>query len=268
MAMSKTQRELAFLRDLSITYDWTERFTNLVDEHLEVPKKGKFLYVNIGTGNHALALRERIKDEVEFFGVSENEDLLSISQAKADAVKADVNFQASNTFPQNSFDAVLADAMMVRPRDLRQFMNETIQAAKPAGDVSFFLPTAGSFGEIFSYLWETFFTLELPEYGAEVERLITEITTVSQVEEMAQNAGLKKVESQTKNEIFEYDTGEEFVNSALIQDYLLPVWLDFLTESEKKRVAKKLVQIVDADREGITFRFTVKATLVSGEKAK
>ena len=266
--MSKTQKELAFLRDLYITTDWTERFTNLVDEHLELPKKGKFLYVNIGTGDHALDLREKLKKDVEFFGVSENADLLKISQAKADAVKANVNFQTSNGIPQNFFDAVLADAMLVKPKDLPQFINQTIEAAKSKGDVALLLPTAGSFGEIFSYLWETFFSLDLLEHGAEVERLITEITTVSQAVEMAENAGLKQVESQTKNEIFEYDTGEEFVNSSLIQDYLLPVWLDFLNEKEKKRVAKKLAQIVDADRDGITFRFSVKATLISGEKAK
>ena len=264
--MRKTQRELAFLRDLSITTDWTERFTNLVDEHLELPKKGKFLYVNIGTGNHALDLREKLKAEVEFFGISENKDLLKISQAKADAIRAKVNFEIANNFPQNTFDAVLADAMLVKPENLRQFMNETVEAAKPKGDVVFFLPTAGSYGEIFSYLWETFFSLELLEYASQVERLITEIATVSQVEEMAESAGLKKVETQTKNEVFEYDTGAEFVNSSLIQDYLLPVWLEFLNEKEKKRVAKKLAQIVDADREGLTFRFSVKATLLTGEK--
>jgi ubiquinone/menaquinone biosynthesis C-methylase UbiE len=266
--MTKTQKELAFLRDLSMTADWTERFTNLVDEHLELPKKGKFLYVNTGTGNHALALREKLKNEVELFGIAEDKNLQSISRAKAEAVKADIDFQTSNKFPQNTFDAVLADAMLVRPKNLPEFINETVEAAKPKGNVSFFLPTAGSFGEIFSYLWETFFSLEQTERGMEIERLITEINTVAQVEEMVGNAGLKNVETQTKNEVFEYDSSEEFVNSSLIQDYLFPVWLDFLTEKEKKQVSKKLIQIVDNDRDGITFRFSVKATLVSGEKAK
>lgn len=267
--MSKTQKELAFLRDLSMTADWTERFTNLVDEHLKLPKKGKFLYVNTGTGNHALALRERLKDDVELFGISEDKYLQSISKAKALVVKADIDFQTSNNYPQNTFDAVLADAMLVRPKDLPRFVNETVDAAKPEGEVLFFLPTAGSFGEIFSYLWETFFSLEQIERGgAEVERLISEINTVWQVEEMVQKAGLKNVETQTNNEIFEYDTGAEFVASSLIQDYLLPVWLDFLTEKEKKQVSKKLVSVLDKDRDGLTFRFSVKATLVSGEKTK
>lgn len=255
------------MRDLYITTDWTERFTNLVDEHIELPKKGKLLYVNIGTGDHALALRDKLKREVELVGVSENKDLLNISKAKAEAVRAEVNFQTSDNFPRNTFDSVLADAMFVQPKDLRDFFDKTVEAAKPKGEVLFLLPTAGSFGEIFSYLWEAFFSLELTEQSAEVERLITEIATVTKAEEMAENAGLEKIETQTKNEIFEYDTGAEFVGSSLVQDYLLPVWLDFLTEKEKKQVAKKLVQIVDDDRDGLTFRFSVKATLVSGEKA-
>ena len=265
--MSKTQKELAFLRDLYITTDWTERFTNLVDEHIELPKKGKLLYVNIGTGDHALALRDKLKKEVELVGVSENKDLLNISKAKAEALRAEVDFQTSDDFPQNTFDQVLADAMLVEPKDLRDFFDKTVAAAKPKGEVLFLLPTTGSFGEIFSYLWEAFFSLDLLEHGAEVERLISEITTVTKAEEMAERAGLEKIEIQTKNEIFEYASGEEFVNSSLIQDYLLPVWLDFLSPKEKNKVAKKLVQIVDNDRDGLTFRFSVKATLLSGEKA-
>jgi ubiquinone/menaquinone biosynthesis C-methylase UbiE len=265
--MSKTQRELAFQRDLSLTGDWTGRFTDLVDEHWILPEKGKFLYVNTGTGEHAIALRDRLAEDVELFGLSEDEDLLSIARAKAKAVKADIDFQVSNDFPQNTFDAVLADAMLVRPQDLQGFVSKAVHAAKPSGEVTFFLPTAGSFGEIFSYLWETFFSLDDAVHASEVERLITELITVSEIEEMAAGAGLLNVETQTKNEIFEYDTGAEFVDSPLVQDYLFPVWLDFLSENEKTRVSRKLVEIIDEDRQDLTFRFSVKATLVSGEKA-
>ena len=57
--MSKTQKELAFLHDLYITKDWTERFTTSVDTNFKLSKKGKFLYVNSGTANHALELIEK-----------------------------------------------------------------------------------------------------------------------------------------------------------------------------------------------------------------
>lgn len=266
--MSKTQKELAFLRDLYITNDWSERFTDIVDANFKLPKTGKFLYFNIGTGNHALAVRENLRRDVKFFGVSENKETLIIAQAKANAVEVNVKFESANGFSHKDFDTVLADAMLVRPQNLNDFLNEVARAATAKGLVTFVLPTAGSFGEIFSLLWEVLYNADLAEHGAEVERLITQIPTVSDVEETARRAGLENIDTLTKTEVFEYDTGEEFVKSPLATDFLLPVWLDFLSEKERKQVLKKLVQTIDAERDDITFRFSVKATLVTGEKAK
>ncbi len=157
--------------------------------------------------------------------------------------------------------------MLVKPNDLAGFLDATIQMAQTSGDVMFFLPTAGSFGEIFSLLWEVLFNAGFGQSGAEVERLITDLPTVSNVEEMARRSGLEKVETTTKTEIFEYDTGAEFTDSRLVQDFLLSAWLDFLSEKEKKQVTKELAQIIDAERDSLKFRFSVKATLVTGEKS-
>jgi hypothetical protein len=46
----KTQKELAFLHDLYIATDWGERFAELVDKHLELPREGRVLYLESGTG--------------------------------------------------------------------------------------------------------------------------------------------------------------------------------------------------------------------------
>ncbi len=265
--MSKSIKELAFIRDLYVEADWTERFTDIVDEHLKLPKRGKFLYLNIGTGNHALALRERLKPEVELFGVSENKETLKIAEAKAKAVNADVEFQTSDNFPAKNFQLVLADATLVEPNDLEEFLAEAVKKAEISGGVTFILPTAGSFGEIFSLLWEVLFNLNLGQSGGEVERLITNLPTVSNVEETARQSGLQNIEATTKTEVFEYDTGAEFTDSRLVQDFLLPAWLDFLSEKEKKQVLGKLAQIIDVERNSLTFRFSVKATLVKGEKS-
>src|SRR5258707_14268100 len=59
---TKSQKELAFLYDLYIGTDWAERFAALVDEHVELPKKGRALDVAAGTGGDALALKERDED--------------------------------------------------------------------------------------------------------------------------------------------------------------------------------------------------------------
>jgi hypothetical protein len=116
---------------------------------------------------------------------------------------------------------------------LNGFLSEIIDAADE--QVAFFLPTAGSFGEIFSYLWETLLETDLLEKGENVERLISEIPTIEDVMESAQKHGLKKMENSTSIEIFEFKDGAEFVNSPLMSDLLFPFWLEFLTDKEKKK---------------------------------
>jgi ubiquinone/menaquinone biosynthesis C-methylase UbiE len=263
--MTKTQKELAFLRDLYIDEEWTLRFTDLVDKHLKFADERKILYINAGTGNHALVLRGKLDDDTEIYATSENEDVLTIARDKAAAVKAKVYF-SMNRFADESFDAVLADASFIRPDDLKEFITESVRVSEHGGRVAFFTVTSGSFGEIFSFLWEIFFNNGLGEHGAAAEKLISEIPTVWQLEEIAADAGLKQIESHTENEIFEYENGAEFVNSTLVADFLLPVWLKFLNEKQKAQVSEKLAQLVDAEDGDLSFRFSVKATLVTGEK--
>jgi len=260
--MSKTEKELAFLRDLYVETDWTERFTNLLDDNFKFSGEEKILYVNAGAGNHALALREKLDDEIEILGVSETQELLTIARAKADAIAANVDF--SIVYPTEKFDAVLADGSFVRPAELKNFLAKIIDSSKK--QVAFFLPTASSFGDVFSFLWETLLNLDLLEKGAAIECLITEIPTVSTVEKMAKSLGLTKIETETKNEFFEFDNGGNFINSPLVADFLFPVWLDFLTDEEKEQVINKLAQTIDDDCRELTFRFSVKATLLVGEK--
>ncbi|HEY0426731.1 MAG TPA: hypothetical protein VGC76_02890 [Pyrinomonadaceae bacterium] len=270
--MSKTEKELAFIDDLFISGDWTKRFTEIVDRHIKFSDRGTLLYYNSGSGSHALELRDKLGKEVEIFAVSETPELQKISQAKQDVIDADearaetryaeINFV--NSAAGTNYDAVLADASFVRPENLPAFVQKMVDFS--AHQVAVFLPTAGSFGEIFSFLWETLLNTNLLEHSGRIEDLINGIPTVSSVEEIFKNAGLKRVQSFTDNEVFEFETGEDFINAPLLEDFLLPVWLGFLDENEKERVKRKLAQTVDNEDGTLTFRFSIKATLVVGEK--
>src|SRR5439155_7540346 len=76
---TKSPKELAFLYDLYIATDWAERFAALVDEHVELPKEGRALYVAAGTAGHALALKDR-DEELSLTCVDENPECLEIAQ--------------------------------------------------------------------------------------------------------------------------------------------------------------------------------------------
>ena len=67
----KSDKEIAFLQDLFIAPDWGERFAEIIDEHVTLPKEGEALYVNAGTGGHALALHERADDKLQLLCVDE-----------------------------------------------------------------------------------------------------------------------------------------------------------------------------------------------------
>lgn len=259
----KTEKELAFLRDLYIETDWTERFTDLLDENFKFNGEKNVLYANAGAGNHALALRKKLDETAEILGVSENQELVHIARHKADAVKSNTDF--SSSYPAEKFDAVLADASLVRPTKFEDFLEKVVDLSKK--QVAVFLPTASSFGEIFSLLWETLSNLDELEKGAAVERLIIDIPTVSAIEDAAKRLGLTNVETITKTEFFEFDDGEAFINSPLINDFLMPVWFEFLSETDRERIKEKLAETIDEDCQEMSFRFSVKTTLLVGEKS-
>ena len=254
------------MRDLYINDEWTRRFTDLVDKHVGLAGAENLLYLNAGTGNHCFEIREKLNKKTAIFARCENEDVLSIARDKAAAVKADVDFSTIR-FDDDAFDVVLADASFVKPWDVEQFVEETVRVTSAGGKAAFFLPSAGSFGEVFSLLWEVLFNEDLGDHGRAAEAMIAEMPTVSRVEEMAAAAGLVKIETHSAKEVFEFENGGEFIASPLVSDFLLPEWLTTLNDEENDRVSAKLSELIDSEEGGLSFRFSVKATLVTGEKA-
>ncbi|MCB1024889.1 MAG: hypothetical protein KDB79_10890 [Acidobacteria bacterium] len=260
--MSKTEKEIAFLRGLYVDEVWTSKFTDIFDENFKFEEHETFLYLNAGTGNHALAVNERLAGNSLLFAVCENEHLQEISQRKATTLNVELDFSTSMPLAESEF--VLADASFIKPEELDDFIAKLEKLS--ARGIAFFLPTAGSFGEVFSFLWEVFVDLDIPDKGTEIERLIANAPTVSKIEEVVGSHKLKKFAAKTKNEYLEFETGKDFIESPLIGYFLLPNWLDFLTEKEKEQVMDKLAQKIDDERDGLSFRCSIKATLVTARK--
>ncbi len=259
---SKTKKEIAFLRGLTVEPEWTQRFTDIFDATVKIKKIKTLTYINAGAGNHAIELDEKLKNDIEVFAVCETEELQKIAQVKAEATKSSLDF--STNLPLAESDFVIADASLVLPSDLKDFLTKAVHASSKS--VVFFLPTARSFGEVFSYLWEVLLDLDMLDKSENIEKLINNLPTVSHVEEVFKNLGMKKIETTTKDEFFDFENGTEFIESPLVQFFFMPVWFDFLSDKEKEQAKQKLAQKIDEDCDGMSFRFTVKATVMGGKR--
>jgi trans-aconitate methyltransferase len=268
----KTDKELAFLYDLYIATDWGERFAELVDQHVELPKEGCALYIEAGTGEHALALQTRGGKKLQLLCVDQNEESLELARVKATALNEQTHFQQEDvralSLKDDEFDLVLGNASFTLLRDLKDELAEIVRVAKPGATVAWWLPTFSSFGEFFSIYWEALLAAGLADHGVDVEQMITALPTISEVERWAREAGLTGVASWTAIEEFDYESGEQFLNSPLITDFLLPNWLEPIPQSAQQKVVDELARIIDEERHAAEFVLTLKATLVVGKKAR
>jgi ubiquinone/menaquinone biosynthesis C-methylase UbiE len=127
MTTRKSDKELAFLHDLYVATDWGERFAELIDQHVKLPKEGRALYIGSGTGGHALALAARGGAALELVGVEESEEQVELARVKAAAVEgAGVDFRHAQledlAFEDEQFDLIVGDASLVAPERLPEVL--------------------------------------------------------------------------------------------------------------------------------------------------
>jgi ubiquinone/menaquinone biosynthesis C-methylase UbiE len=273
--MSKTDKELAFLHDLYVASDWGERFAEMIDEHVELPKKARALYVAAGTGGHALKIAERAGEGATLVGVDESKERLKLARAKAVAAKLQAQAEFRQTqiesldFEDEQFDLVIGDASMVAPERLPEMLAEMSRVAAPGATVAVNLATASSYGEFYSIYWEALLSAGLEDEAMIVEELITKLPTVSDVEQLAAREGLDDVRSWTNVEEFGYKTGDEFLSAPLVRDFLMRAWLEPLEdESAHAGVLDAVARLIDEERNDGDFTLSIKATLVVGRKAR
>lgn len=268
---TKSDKELAFLHDLFIAPDWGERFAALIDEHVKFPKEGKAVYLASGTGSHAISIRNRIGEKLRLTCLDENEECLELARAKTKAAHEIIEFRHGTldylSLPDNHFDVVIGNASLVRTDRVQMMLSEMVRIAAPDAKVAIALPTASSFGEFFSIYWEALHNNGLIDLESGVEHLITELPTISDVERMAEEAGLEDITSWTTLEEFDFESGEQFLNSPLVADFLIHGWLASVPENRRENVIREIARIINEDRHEAEFALSVKSTLVLGRKA-
>jgi ubiquinone/menaquinone biosynthesis C-methylase UbiE len=218
-----------------------------------------------------MALQERTAKKLEMLCVDENPECLELAQAKATATSEDIQFSQSRldslALPDNHFDLVIGNASLIPTHRVRKMFSEMVRVAGAAATIALALPTASSFGEFFSIYWEALHNTGLTDHEVDVEHLITELPSVSEVEQMANDEGLREVTSWTRIEEFNYESGEKFLNSPLVAEFLMPAWLALVPEDIRADLSREISRLINEERHEAEFALSVKATLVVGQKA-
>jgi len=268
---TKSDKELAFLQDLFIAPDWGERFAELIDAHVKLPKEGEALYVAAGTGGHAMALRERAGEKLQLFCVDENPECMALAQAKATATNGRITFGTAQPdrldLTDNRFDLIIGNASLVSRQRVRKMFSEIVRVAAHGATIALTLPTSSSFGEFFSIYWEALYNNGLLDHESDVEQLITELPTVSDIEQLAKDEGLREVESFTRIEEFDFKSGEQFLSSPLVAEFLMHDWLALVPDDKRAELFSEISRLINEERHEAEFVLSVKATLVVGQKA-
>jgi ubiquinone/menaquinone biosynthesis C-methylase UbiE len=268
----KDPKELAYLYDLYIVPMWREAFDRMVDEEIELPKEGRFLEVECGTGGYAIDLAVRGGAKVNVVGVDSSEERLALARGKADVQHVSrATFQLASPdnldFTVGEFDLVIGDFSLLPHDEIEAALEELIRVAKKGAPVAVKLATHGSFGEFYSVYWEALYDLNLIEYSPQLEGMMTDRLTVSNAETMALDAGLHRVRGVTSKEKLDFDDGEAFLASPLIETSFLDDWLNFLPDEKSRlNVRQQLIKIIDRERQDASFELSIKATLIIGQK--
>jgi len=145
--------------------------------------------------------------------------------------------------------------------------SELVRVAAPGATIAWTLPTASSFGEFFSIYWEALHNNGLIDHESDVEQLITELPTISDVEQLAEDEGLRDVKSFTRIEEFDFESGEQFLSSPLVAEFLMHDWLALVPEDKRAGLFSEISRLINEERHEAEFALSVKATLVVGQKA-
>jgi hypothetical protein len=196
---------------------------------------------------------------------------MELAKAKASATAEQISFSTGPVdqldLPDNEFDLVIGNASLVPQPSVRNMFGEMVRVAAPGATIALTLPTASSFGEFFSIYWEALHNKGLIDHEPGVEQLIAELPTVSEVQQMAEDEGLKDVKSWTRVEEFDFDSGEQFLSAPLIGEFLIHNWLELVPGERRTDLFEEISRIINEERHEAEFALSVKATLVVGQKA-
>ncbi len=261
--MDTLARERAFKHDLFLNEIWSDRYFDLIVKNLSLHEAETILYLNAGTGRNCFRLAENHSAAKQIVGVCDSPEHLVIARDKAKVSGSDILF-VTETEVGNKYDLVIADATLSDSESVTDLLSSAAGLLNRGGQFALIVPIFGSYAEVFSLLWEVLASAEGGSPEA-VERLITALPRLDALEIAARETGLHEVKSEVSTEIFEFEKPEDFTDSPLFADFLLPGWLADIDKTALETIRKKIAELIEQEHGNLAFRFQVKAAVITGK---
>ncbi len=264
------RRERAYRFDLMIATDWCERFDAVLAEHVKMPKKGRLLEINCGTGSAAIALAATL-DEGEVVGTDEDPDRIAIAQSKAGVASTSNTFLVANPeqldFENDAFDGVILDASLVDPDRLGAMAAEAVRVARDGAPIAVKVALRGTFDEFYSLYWEALHDIGLDDaVWASLEGLMSRRPTVHEALDTIRASGIKSAFPHRSREEWRFATAREFLTAPLVSDLFLAEWVGILPEDRQADVMRTVASIIDREIDGHYFDVSASAVVFAGHK--
>jgi ubiquinone/menaquinone biosynthesis C-methylase UbiE len=268
-ATTERERELAYRFDLFVAPDWSGRFDAVLDEHVEMPTKGRILEINCGTGAHVLAAADRLV-EGDVVGSESRPERVAIARAKIAAASDDrcavVEADPEELgFEDGSFEGVVLDASLSDPSRLGAMTAEALRVAKRGAPVAVKVTLRGSFDEFFSVYWEALHDVGLDdEVWSRLEAVITRRPTEADAVATIKGAGLHDAKAHRSKEEWRFETGAAFLDAPFLVDLFLDEWFDVVPAERRDEVRAAVERIIDREAVGLYFAASAYTAVIAG----
>ena len=169
--------------------------------------------------------------------------------------------------PDNQFDLVVGNASLVSPRRVRKMFSEMVRVAGTGRDDRARVADRVQLRRVLFDLLGSF-AQHGPD-GSRIGRRTVDHRTAHGVGRRA-DGGRRRTERRdawTRIEEFDYESGEQFLNSPLVSEFLMPAWLALVPEDMRAELFHEISRLINEERHEAEFALSVKATLVVGQKA-
>lgn len=270
--MNSDARTRAFQYDLNVAPLWRDCFDQLFTETVGLPDRGRVLLVECGTGGLALEIAARLRETGSVTATDNDPDRLALAADKANIANLDnIRFLSLGKLAEerltDAYDLVIGDASLLPPGALATILKTLRAGVTYDGTAAAYVVSRGTFDEFFSIYWEALYTCGLAEeLGPALEVLLLAHPTKVDIEEEAAAAGWRNVAVTIIKHNIGFESGTSFIESPLIAGHWLAGWLKIVPPDRIADVKAAIVEIIDRDREDLTFEIGLKAALVTGNR--